>query len=129
MIQKEITRHKTIQTKSPKTFDSELGKLLEEVALCEPEVTRFYDSEAGHIAYVTWKESIIKAEDVRDEYEMKGISYHCGDCPYYEHPNDKRIVYSTCGLGQRASYGKRACVELYEKIQKGDVNMEVSDDK
>lgn len=129
MIQKEITRHKTIQTKSPKEFDEQLERLLEEVALNEPNVTRIFDSNAGHIAYVSWTVTVIKAEDVRDEYEMNGISYHCGDCPYYEHPKDKRIVYSTCGLGQRANFGKRACVELYEKIQKGDVNMEVGDDK
>ena len=128
MIRKEIKRHKTIQTKSPRDFDLSLEKLMEEIALDDPVVERFFDASIGHCAYVEWTVSVLKPEDVRDEFELQGIQYLCGECPFYEMNPDKRVLYSVCKLGQKTKYGNKACVQLYEMIQKGDVNMEVQND-
>ena len=125
MIRKEITKHKTIQTKSPKEFDDLLEALLAEVALNDPSVSRFYDGEIGHCAYVEWKVEVIKPENLKDEFKLKGIEYVCGECPFFRLHPDRRVKYTTCQMGVRCSYEDGACERLYEGIQKGEIDMEV----
>lgn len=124
MIRTEREINRTIQEKSPEVFDAKLNSLMEEVALKNPSSERFFDASIGHCAYVKWTETIIEPENARDEYSLKGIEYVCGECPFFVLQKDRRIKYSVCNKGEKVWYEHSACVELYELIKKGDVEID-----
>ena len=123
MIRDEFKEYKTIQTKDPQKFDLLLKEALDPIKLKNPEVTRFYDSEIGHCAYVSWEEKICEPENAKDEFELKGISYCCGECPLFVLQKDRRVKKSICNLGESTWYEKSACNELYEMIKEGKIEL------
>lgn len=79
-------------------------------------------------ASVRYKVSITIPETLRDEYELDGISYYCGECPFFILPSDKRIKHIICDKGgtiKRCSAERSACDWLYEEIDAGRVKVEV----
>lgn len=123
MVRQEYKSYKTIQTKDPEKFDIMLQEFLEEIRLKNPEVQRFYDAAIGHCAYVEWEEKICEPENAKDEYELKGIKYCCGECPMFVLQKDKRVKRSICNKGERTWYDKSACNELYELIKEGKIEI------
>lgn len=121
-IEKEM--NKTIVERNPETFDERLNNLMEDISRKEPHCERFFDASIGHCAYVKWTETIIEAEDIRDEYTLKGIEYVCGDCPFFVLQKDKRIKYHICNKGERTWYEHQACLALYEMIEKGEIQID-----
>ena len=122
MIVKEIKRHRTIQTKSPKEFDQELDRLMNDIALKSPNVERFFDATIGHCAYVEWTEEVMKSESIKDDYELKGMRFVCGDCPMCILPEDRRIKNFICERGERVYYDRPACIWFYEGLESGVIN-------
>lgn len=123
MIRQEYKSYKTIQTKDPEKFDIMLQEFLEEIRLKNPEVKRFYDAAIGHCAYVEWEEKICEPENARDEFELKGIKYCCGECPMFILQKDHRVKKSICNKGERTWYDRSACNELYELIKEGKIEI------
>lgn len=124
MIDKTKEHHRTVECRDPVEFDSRLEKLLEEVEAMDPQTTRFFDASIGHCAYVTWKERIRKPENARDRAELQGKKYVCGECPFFELQKDRRIKHSICNNGERTWYERPACVDLYERIEKGEIQID-----
>ena len=123
MIRQEFKNYKTIQTKDPEKFDIMLQEFLEDIRLKNPDVQRFYDSAIGHCAYIEWDEKICEPENAKDEYELKGIKYCCGECPMFVLQKDKRVKRSICNKGERTWFEKNACNELYELIKEGKIEI------
>lgn len=117
----EKLNYQTIEERSAKVFDEKLNNLVEEIALCEPDVRRLFEPSIGYIAFVEWKELIIEPEDARDEYKLKGIEYCCGECPFFKLSEDRRVKKAICEQGEKTYYDRPACAELYERIKKGEV--------
>lgn len=63
------------------------------------------------------------AETAEDRAELKGIKYYCGECPFFHHNPDKRVKYSICDKGRRATCNGYACDELYEEVERGEVEI------
>lgn len=123
MIRKDFKKFKTIQSEFPDTFDSLLEEFLDKILLKEYEVKRFYEPTIGHCAYIEWEEKILEPENAKDEFELEGIKYCCGECPLYILQKDRRVKHSICNKGEKVWYEKAACNDLYEKIKKGEIEL------
>ena len=107
-----------IHSDTAKDFELELNKRLQELSKFSPEVK--FNMNMGHCAYLyyTYEEEI--PEDVKDEYELRGEQYYCGDCPELKKTKDKRRKWFPCGYHP---YGKsniesKACAHFYEELVK-----------
>lgn len=124
MIERNKERHKTLEIRDPAEFDSQLEKLLAEVEDMHPETYRFFDASVGHCAYIKWVEHIREPEDARDRAALQGNRYVCGECPFFQLQKDRRIKHTVCNNGIRTWYEKAACLDLYERIERGEIEIE-----
>lgn len=123
MISQETSKLRIIQSKNPKEFEEQFEKLMQEILGKNPNIMTGFDSSIGHYAHIRWEETIKIPEDARDEANLKGIKYYCGDCPFFVLQKDRRIKNSVCGQGIKTYYEHHACVKLYEMIERGEVEM------
>lgn len=73
--------------------------------------------------YVTYEETKRIPETIKDEYELLGITFTCGDCPYRKGTDDKRIKHFRCEAEQEAYVLKHdsACDLFYRMLRSGDI--------
>lgn len=104
---------------------AELGELLtekcEELKEWQPEVV--WNLGNGHSAFLVYEERIEEPEDIRDEYELRGDGYTCGDCPFKEPITDGRCHHRwKCRRMLRGTDDDiRACVWFYQQLEEGKV--------
>ena len=93
-------------------------------------VVTFSDSDPL-CAYIKYVAKVPVPETLADEYELKGISFVCAQCPYFspvlkdDGEQDKRCKWGNC---EHAEFGRTyktspACDKLYDLIREGDVKL------
>ena len=86
----KINRYKRIEViseNSPMDFQDKLNDLY--MKLQGKKFTeQLYNNENGFTAYITFEEIEQTPDCLKDEYELKGITFTCADCPYYEALNN-----------------------------------------
>ncbi len=125
MLGKTYKEHITIESKDARVFDQLLNRAVREHADKNVEVIYKMNAE-GHCAYVTFDCHVNVAESLEDEYNLQGISFTCGECPYFVLPSDKRIKFIRCdksGQMRRCSSESRACEFLYRAVDNGEVEI------
>lgn len=125
MIRKKYKMQRTIECTSAVEFDEKVNAIVQEHSTENVEVIRRMDVK-GHCAYVTWEEESLKPETAKDRLSLKGIDIRCGDCPFFELPDDKRIKFIRCDKDnrlKRCSYDSYACEWMCEQIEKGEVEI------
>lgn len=119
-----LKQTKIIQGSTADEFQDRLNAALEEVAKDTSKYELLFNNNAGLCAYVVYEVRRQYAETIADEYELKGIKFHCGDCPMYVLAKDKRIVYTTCKHGVRGcKQAGDACDWFYEELEKGGIQL------
>ena len=105
---------------------AELGELLtqkcEELKEFNPTVVK-WAFELGYSALLCYEEHIEIPETLRDEYELRGEGYTCGDCPFKVPVTDGRARHRwTCKrMPQGTDVDIRACNWFYTMLEKGEV--------
>lgn len=125
MINKTYKEHITVESRDASEFDQLLNRAVRDHAEQNVEVIYKMNVE-GHCAYVTFDCQIKVAESLEDEYALQGISFTCGECPYFVLPNDKRIKFVICeksGQRRRCSCTSRACGWFYEAVDSGEIEL------
>lgn len=83
-----------------------------------------FNMSMGLCAYILYEERYSVAETVADEYELKGITYRCFECPMFRPSDDKRVKYTTCANGvHRTCHNDPCCDWLYEQLEKGAIKL------
>jgi hypothetical protein len=78
----------------------------------------------GLCAYIIYEERFEEAETLADQYELKGETYKCYECPMYNPSTDRRVKYTTCKKGERHIYHScPACDWFYEELEKGGIRL------
>ena len=80
-------RSRSFKAKTPEEFDRRYADICDELAEYEtgkPEK----DGDMYHV-YYTCTERI--AESAKETYELKGLTYYCKDCPWFDKNADKKI--------------------------------------
>lgn len=126
MKAQSIQQFAIVQNTSAAAFEEELNKRIESLSDYSPQVT--FD---GLTAYISYRKTVSIPETLADEYALKGVCFHCEDCPEFQHPikadgtEDKRLRYGEC---QFAEFGRTykdspACDMLYKSIQSGRIGL------
>lgn len=104
---------------------AELGEMLTEKCeelkgLC-PEVV--WNLGNGHSAFLVYTEHLEIPEDIRDEYELRGETYTCGECPLKTPVTDGRCHHRwRCDKMPRGTDDEQeACVMFYEMLERGEL--------
>lgn len=101
-------------------FEQALNDRLEELAKCRPEIT--FNMNEGHCAYILYKEDVVEPEDIRDEYEMRGETYTCSQCPFFKTKDtNKRRVRGFCPWQESTRKDASACLKFYKLLDRGEV--------
>lgn len=107
----KITREKRsifIEADDQKTFDKELNECLRGKT---DATVQIYGLFKGAILYT----EIEVEEDeptIAELFEKAGCGAKCGECPFYEKPEDGRKKWTVCG-GRKVNEESRACNEFY----------------
>lgn len=118
-------RFATIETTDAERFSVQVNEMLDRLA------GRTYSFDlkmntAGHCAYFTWTETETVVENIRDEYELRGETYTCGECPHYIPPTeDGRKLRGSCCYKRTVDRRASACVTFYEELATGEIETEV----
>ena len=116
----------TVEAHDGSTFDEDFNRVTDSLP-SEPELV--WDGELR--VHLIYDETVKVHENIEDEYEDKGISLTCDDCPYFERfvktdgtPDMRKKVggcpFSHSGVAYRDS---RACETLYSAIQNREVKL------
>lgn len=126
MIYETISDIRIIQSQNPNEVETKYRELMQDLAGKNPKAKTGFDSSIGHYAHITWEYEVKKPEDIREEMNLKGIKYVCGECPRFDLPEDKRIKNVFCETaGRKVSYDCNACLLLYQQVASGEVRIDL----
>ena len=118
MVREEFLQTMIIESHDAEEVTKRLNQVLKEYSALDVTYTKTYYPEIGHCAHVEWREVTIIPENARDEFQIKGITHYCGECPKFHLSEDKRVKYSFCEKGQKVWYDREACSARYEEIKR-----------
>lgn len=115
-----------VREDSASAFEEQLNARIKELSDKSPSV-RF----DGLTAYISYTETVKIAEDVYDEYELKGVQFHCEDCPAFDPilkedgTEDRRVKYGNCEFARmgRTLKDSQCCEHLFQMIENGRVGL------
>ena len=118
-----------VQSDSPKIFTEELNAELQRLRQHQP-VVKFAECDPL-CAYISYTERAWVPENLGDEYELSGVSFRCGDCPFFEPEKNadgsikKSSKRGKCSKSEwgRTSKDTRACDLLYQLIKDREVKL------
>lgn len=123
MLQRQTIGVKTIKSDDPFDFDSRLNSFIKSL----DKKGIFYevkvDPTAGLLAFVTYKETVMIAEDIAEEYELAGERHTCKDCPFYVVSTDGRRKYTRCGNHKLVGKNTPCCDWFYEALDDGRIEL------
>ena len=125
MIRKTYEMQSTVLTTSPTEFDEKVNAIVQEHSNEDVNVMRTIDGQ-WLCACITWKEESLKPETASDRLSLKGIDLRCGECKFFELPEDKRIKFVYCEQGgkvRRCSYESNACEWMCEQLERGEIEL------
>lgn len=116
---KEITRNKarTVRADNAEEFDRLFNKASAEL----PSSAELVWDPSPMCVHFIYTDTEKIPETVKDEYELKGITYCCRNCPYLEKDEDRRKRRHAC---KYAVYGEvfedePACERFYRELNAG----------
>lgn len=126
MKAQSIQQFAIVQSDSAAAFEGELNARIRELSKKNPKVT--FD---GLTAYISYFESVSVPESLADEYILKGVCFHCEDCPEFQAivkedgTEDKRLKYGECQYAEcgRTYKDSPACDMLYKLIKSGRIGL------
>lgn len=122
-LQYAIVRGDTVEG-----LTSELNAALYELREKSPTVE--FDGLTARIAY---RETVLRPEDIREEYSLKGVNLHCIDCPFFDPMKNKDGSVNRAakrGSCPFAMYGMTsrdavACEKMFEMINRGEIRLTI----
>lgn len=115
----------TITAASPADFDRKVNEYLEAAALRGADVLNIDRRREGehYLAFIDLENQVSYAESIMDDYQLQGMCYRCGDCPYLMKSADRRRRYLPCDKGMREEtrYNSPACPYFYEALDRGEI--------
>lgn len=97
-----------------------LNEKMEQIKGAQPEI-KWFDGQFSALLFYT--EHIEEPENIRDEYELRGECYTCGDCPMKWPITDGRSRHrwacKRCPGGTDEDI--RACIKFYQMLEEGEL--------
>lgn len=77
-----------------------------------------FNVNMGHCVYILYDHYEQVPENLKDEYELRGDTHHCAECPYLEPNRDMRLKYNNCICG-RTTPDSACCLKFYQELERG----------
>ena len=105
-------------------FQEKLNEALNSIASNGRKHEIQFNMNMGLCAYILYDERLEIPESIADEYELKGETYDCGECPMFRPSDDRRVKYTTCAKGyRRRGYCDPCCDWFYEALEGGEITL------
>ncbi len=105
-------------------FQDKLNEALAEIAEKGYKHDIQFNMSYGLCAYILYEERKEVPESIADEYELKGMTFKCYECPMFRPSEDKRVKYTTCGHGVRkVGHSDPCCDWFYEQLEGGALEL------
>ena len=114
------TKCRTVSANSPEDFDEKFNKATEEIG----DGVELRWETAPFTVHMLYRETERIAETAKEEYEqIRGIGYHCKDCPHFKLGKDRRYRSEGCQIhvDDLAVDYTRACELFYEELAAGKI--------
>jgi len=133
MLKESYQQFAIVREDTAQLFTDTLNATMKELRHKHP----IADIKSDTFAIISYTETDTTPEDISDEYELQGLRITCQDCPFFtpilkaDGSEDKRIKYGNCPISEygRANKTSRACNELFQLINTGEVQLCVKDTK
>lgn len=120
MLEKRRKKFFCVTAANAEEFQNELNKVLH--GLDDPEVQ--FPPAPKYTAYVladVWER---EAECLEEVHMLRGDTYRCSACPYFERTNDLRRRWHYCRYHEKPTRDdSHACEDFYEQLERGTINI------
>lgn len=113
---------KVVSSTDVRTYEEEFNRMAEELKEKSPTIKDIFEN--GTLTTVfTYEEEERVPECAKDEAEIAGIRYTCGDCPYLQDDGDKRKRSFPCDYSEwsRTRVDQPACDKFYRDLMRGEI--------
>ena len=115
---------KTISASNADEFDEKLNKTLREFGRKGIQYELRLAPELGFTAFVVYRQTFLKPENIADEFELGGERHTCIECPFYVRPTDGRVKLTRCDVTPGIHRATTPCCEaFYEKLLAGEIEL------
>jgi len=120
MKRTRIKRYVGLDARSAAELGEMLTEMCEELKEWQPQVEV---DLSQYSALLFYEERVEEPEDIRDEYELRGEIYTCGECPFKVPVTDGRCHHRwKCRRMPRGTDDEqRACLWFYQELEEGRV--------
>ena len=113
MKEKTIKDFKVITNSNSTNFEKEVKDFLSNNA--DLVITEFNSgaTNKGSWCHICYEKNILIAENIKDEYVLRGEVFHCGNCPLWD---------NGCLIQVRsnARFCNDACLHFYQRLAEGE---------
>ena len=103
---------------TPEEFQENMNAILADVH--DPEVTFPDIPLTAYVMAVVWERV---PESLSDLYSLRGETYKCTSCPYFERTNDLRRRWHYCRFhDQSVRDDKSCCEDFYQQLDRGTID-------
>ena len=109
---------------SAQEFQDKLNTALNDLAAkgCKHDLQ--FNMAYGLCAYIIYEEFCEIAETIADEYELRGETHRCSECPCFRPSADGRVKYTPCAKGVHRTSDDRPCCDwFYEQLEGGAIQL------
>lgn len=112
-------KQQTIKTSDPREFDDFMNEIFMRAAQSgkEPEV-HFFENQ-DFCATVRYFVNLNIPETISEQYEVRGETHQCQECPKYVPITDRRRTTSLCECGKKRCPDSKACDMFYHMLEGG----------
>ena len=114
-------RIKAIEASSAQDFENQFNELMDELGSCPDYQVEI--SNGKFYAIIKYQNEVHIAETIAEEYELRGETFRCSECPECQDDYDARKKRCAC---KRAEYGftykdRHACEWFYKMLSQGKI--------
>ena len=129
MRSESIQQFAIVKEDSAAAFEGALNARIRELSHEKP-VVLFSESDP-FLARIQYSELVRVPETKSDEFSLKGMTFHCSDCPEFcpivkaDGTEDRRLSYGECQYAHlgRTYKDSEACDLLFEMIRNGRIGL------
>ena len=120
MKEETIKDFKVISNSNSTIFEEEVKEFL----IKHPNVISSTSgvTESGSWCHIWYESKNLVAEDIRDEYVLRGEEYYCGNCPMWGgNINNGSPMCSSKVRYKDTRFCSKACLHFYQRLAEGEI--------
>lgn len=118
---KRYQKLEVVADSNPQIFQDKVNAILERLA-GEKYDLQLFNNQNGLSAFISYEVTERTPESLKDEYDLKGVTFVCKDCPFYEAVNTYEGVCPHCKGVLRRTDDVGNCNPFWTWLEEKDVS-------